>query len=529
MKRAPLAAPDLPGFSYVAHLGSGGFADVYLYDQRRPARRVAVKVLVADHLDAQARARFDTEADLMALLSGHPNILTIYSADLTSAGHPFLVMEYCPRPNLAARYRQDPLSVSEALATGVQLAGAVESAHRAGVTHRDIKPANILVTEYNRPVLGDFGISVAAGQSTEAEGLSIPWAPPEAIDGTGGGAPADVYSLAATVYSLLSGRHPFELRGGDNSQAALIERICGHRLPLLGRPDAPASLDQVLAVAMAKDPAARYPSALAFGRALQQVQGELSLAVTPLDVREDPGARERPEQEADDDEPGTRVRAVTAVRPDLPAPASRPTAARPGSGSASPASASAFRSGTSARPSSPTRSASAVRDLAELGESETDTLRRPLAPAEAPTEVAPARRRGLVSALVAAAAVVAVGIGVAIAVSGSPPPDPSDSASALAPADPVDALVAPVADLSGAAVDGMVTFTWTHPDALDGDTYLWRPADAGEDQGYEPVTDQAVSFPATVAEDGSVPQVCIEVLLRRSDGRASLPVSGCTP
>lgn len=517
--RRTAAPPTLDGFEYVAHLGSGGFADVYLYDQRRPSRRVAVKVLVADRLDDAARRRFDTEADLMALLSSHPNILTIYSADLTREGHPFLVMEYCPKPNLAVRYRRDPLSVSEALATGIQLAGAVESAHRAGITHRDIKPANILVTEYNRPVLADFGISVVAGNHLDAEGLSIPWAPPEAIEGTGGGASADVYSLAATVYSLLSGRHPFEVRGGDNGQAALIERILGYRRPPLGRPDAPLSLDQVLAVAMAKDPAQRYPSALAFGRALQQVQGELALAVTPLDVRDDAGHQGvGVEDETDDGEPGTRVRAVTSVSPDVPAP-------RPGG-----AVGSAPQRRRTVALAAPSRAAHG--DAAQGDAGPTDTILRPSAaaadPESQPAAVGGPRR--LVAWIVAGVLAIAVGIAVAVVVGGSPPPDPSDTqASAVVPADPIDALVAPIENLSGAVVDGMVTFTWTHPDTLDGDTYLWRLADAGEDEGYEPTDEPTVSFPAEIAEDGSVVSTCIEVLLRRSDGRASVPVSGCTP
>lgn len=307
-------APEIAGFAYRDHLGSGGFADVFLYDQRRPARQVAVKVLLAERLDAQARERFDVEADLMALLSNHANIVTMYQADITADGRPFLVMEYCPRPNLGVRYKREPLSVVEALSTGVQIAGAVETVHRAGILHRDIKPANVLVTEYNRPVLTDFGISVATGQAERAEGLSIPWSPPEAIaNPTNTGVAADVYSLAATIYTLLAGRHPFEVPGGDNRQHAIISRIESAPVPGLARADVPAALEQVLAAGMAKDPASRYSSALALGRALQQVQVELQLPMTALDVRED--AENTGMLPDDDDEPGTRIRSVTAIDP----------------------------------------------------------------------------------------------------------------------------------------------------------------------------------------------------------------------
>jgi serine/threonine protein kinase len=103
------------------------------------------------------------------------------------------------------------------LRTGIQVASAVETAHKAGILHRDIKPANILTSEYNRPGLTDFGIATSTIGGTEAEGLSIPWAPPEVVNAS---APpevsADIYSLAATTYTLLAGRSPFELSSGSN-------------------------------------------------------------------------------------------------------------------------------------------------------------------------------------------------------------------------------------------------------------------------------------------------------------------------
>ncbi|WP_374945780.1 serine/threonine-protein kinase, partial [Agreia sp.] len=159
-RRPPSAPPEIAGFTHEQLLGSGGFADVFLYEQRMPRRRVAIKVLLSEALTEGARENFDAEANLMAQLSTHPSIVTIYQADIAPDGRPYLVMEYCSRPNLAARYRREKISVAEALRIGIQVAGAVETAHRAGILHRDIKPANILTTEYNRPALTDFGISV---------------------------------------------------------------------------------------------------------------------------------------------------------------------------------------------------------------------------------------------------------------------------------------------------------------------------------------------------------------------------------
>ena len=158
-KRPPAPPPELPGFTYLELLGSGGFADVYLYEQQLPRRKVAVKVLLPDRMAGGSVEQFTAEANTMAMLSTHPAIVTIYQAGLAEDQRPYLVMENCPRPNLQVRYRAAAFSVAEALRVGIQVAAAVETAHRAGILHRDIKPANILVTEYNRPALTDFGIA----------------------------------------------------------------------------------------------------------------------------------------------------------------------------------------------------------------------------------------------------------------------------------------------------------------------------------------------------------------------------------
>ncbi|WP_345941146.1 serine/threonine-protein kinase [Microbacterium sp. Se63.02b] len=241
MSRRPSPPPDLPGFTYVEPLGTGGFADVFLYEQEMPRRRVAVKVLLADRISSSAAQEFADEANVMAMLSTHPAIVTIYQAGVAGDGRPYLVMEYCPRPNLQIRSRKEPFSVAEALRVGIQVAGAVETAHRAGVLHRDIKPANILVTEYNRPALTDFGIASTTGATGEASGMSIPWSPPEEsfAEPPQSGPRTDVWALGATLYTLLAGRSPFERQGERNSSADLIERIERAALPSLKRPDSP--------------------------------------------------------------------------------------------------------------------------------------------------------------------------------------------------------------------------------------------------------------------------------------------------
>lgn len=320
-RRPPSPPPDLPGYTVSKLLGSGGFADVFLYEQHLPRRSVAVKVLIPGAADRELAEQFDAEANLMAALSTHPAIVTIHQAGLSADGRPYMVMEYCSRPNLSARYRAERMSIPEVLRIGVRLAGAVETAHRAGILHRDIKPGNVLTTDFGHPVLSDFGISVQSSsarsqQPGSAVGMSIPWTAPEVFaEQVGGDERADVYSLAATLYTLLARRSPFDRPGGPNGSADLIARIRSTPLPPLGRSDVPPNLERVLQRAMDKNRAARYATALDFGRALQQIEGELRLATTPIDVLdEDPASAAENLGES----PATRVRALTVIEPEAP-------------------------------------------------------------------------------------------------------------------------------------------------------------------------------------------------------------------
>ena len=212
-----MSAPVIPGYTFVEHLGSGGFADVYCYEQEWPQQRVAVKVVREDvALNDRERALFTSEANAMARLGDHPNIVPVLTAGVTADNRPFLVMRFCPPPDLGVRVRSSPLSVADAVSTGIKLASAIETAHRAGTVHRDIKPSNVLVTSYHEPALTDFGI---AGRLQEVAGddevrISYPWSPPEMLDGRSNGSIAsDVYSLGATIWHLLVGRSPYSIPG----------------------------------------------------------------------------------------------------------------------------------------------------------------------------------------------------------------------------------------------------------------------------------------------------------------------------
>jgi serine/threonine protein kinase len=196
-------------------------------------------------------------------------------------------MEFCPG-SLAQRFRLERIPVEEVLTIGVKMASALESAHRAGLVHRDVKPSNILVTTFGAPVLADFGISSSLTRATADEvlAMSIPWSAPEVIaEQTAGTVASEVWSLGATVYSLLAGHSPFERRDrGQNTKEQLRRRIARATYTDIARADVPASLQAVLARSMSRDARARYASAREFAEAVRSVQTELGISPTPLEI-----------------------------------------------------------------------------------------------------------------------------------------------------------------------------------------------------------------------------------------------------
>ena len=478
MTGSPHAAhPEIPGYTYRRELGAGGYSRVYLYEQHMPRREVAVKVMDTDVAGSSA-SRFESEANLMAKVSSHPAILSVFGAGVSSDGRPFIVMEYCPPPQLGMRLRQKVMTIPETLDTAIRIAGAVETAHRAGIIHRDIKPANILFTVYRRPVLADFGISAMSGPRdtpNELRGMSVPWAPPEQLVGSSNAEPAtDVYSLAATVYAMLTGHSPFETPGSSEGVYELARRIVKDAVPPLGRPGVPPSLVRVLTVALEKDPARRYPTMLSFARALQQIQGELGLPTTAVDLYDDgeDGSQDRVPLDVDDPE-ATRLGVFSRVEE----PVVVPTDSRP--------------------------------------------------PAVEPEEP---HRPGVSTRLVAGAAVVVLVAVVAGAIYASRVAQdsrPSPTFATLAPGrlDPLGATVPTPSNLQGAVdANGQVVFTWEAPEeGWDGD-YLYRSDVAGkENESRERTDSTSASLPA---QEGST---CIAVFSRRQDGRTSEAARACVP
>jgi hypothetical protein len=450
-------------------------------------------------------------------------------------------MEFCPKPNLQVRYRREPFSIAESLRVGVQVAAAVETAHRAGVLHRDIKPANILVTEYNRPALTDFGIASTTNAAAESAGLSIPWSPPESFADVPRSDPrSDVYQLGATVYSLLAGRSPFELAGQRNSAAELIERIERMPLPALDRADAPASLERVLERAMAKAPTDRYESALAFARALQKVQIELSHSVTPIDILDDAIVDD---ETADDDDGLTRVRGVVSIDPetDPAAGLTRPSASATGMPSFGPPAGSddtylppmdtvvrgsaqpvttADLDETVIRSTAPPATSGAVSDAA-------DRPRQALTDPEPPRDPDRSRRGfwvGLTAGILGLVVVVIIAVSLPGLLGGGPAATPTPETSSD-PQDPVSAIVPEPTDVAAVATADGIRFTWTNPDPKDGDYYLYAIVTNTAEPAFDSVRQAEVTVPADPSGT-----TCIDVVTVRANGQSSdPPVRGCTP
>ncbi|MCB9380922.1 MAG: protein kinase [Acidimicrobiaceae bacterium] len=498
MTRQQSTPPQLVGFTPIELIGSGGYADVFLYEQHMPRRKVAVKVLVSDSLGGDLQRRqFAAEANLMAQVSTHPFIVSIFHADVAPDGRPYIIMEYYPGENFLKRARSERFGVAEVLRVGVQVGSALETAHRARILHRDIKPANILTSEYRRPGLADFGIASAAGpEQSDGGGVSIPWSPPEAFGDAELDARADVYALAATLYHLLAGRSPFELPSGDNSAVALMSRIERLPVPPIGRADVPASLERALGQAMAKNPAHRPASVVALLRQLQEVEAELRLAVTPLELADD-GSTARARLAPDDDD-ATRVKGVTELRAQDPVAIEsvpeRPTGVGPAR--------QRQREGLLAEP--------------EVGET---VMRATPAAATPPVSPTSRSRRWLPYSIGGAVAVIGVVVAVLLAGGGgNTPSSPADTQPVFDNLPGADVqLPVPVESFTGSDNgDGTYHFEWTAP---EGGPWTYVVTEVGPDA--RPATVEETAYDAATS--------CIDVETMNTAGALSATTRGCVP
>ncbi|WP_433558767.1 serine/threonine-protein kinase [Pseudonocardia xinjiangensis] len=275
--------PGIPGLARPEVVGQGGYGTVYAAEEPEFGRRVAVKVL-HERLDGDGvRRAFVRECQAMGALSGHPHIVTVHRSGTTARGEPYIVMDLMSAGSLADRIRRDgPLPWAEVLDVAVTVAGALETAHRAGILHLDLKPANVLVSRYGEPKLGDFGISRLPGVTeTTAVGrirASAAYASPERLLEGHATPAADLYGLGATMFALLTGRPAFVT---DTEELfATVARIARDPVPDLRPAGVPDAVCRVVERLMAKAPGDRFASAAEAAEALQGAQRATGQPVT---------------------------------------------------------------------------------------------------------------------------------------------------------------------------------------------------------------------------------------------------------
>src|SRR5271168_1308692 len=268
-------------YEIVAPLGAGGMGEVYRARDTRLDREIAIKVLPA-HLSKNAdfRARFEREAKTISGLH-HPNICVIHDVG-SQDGVDFLVMEYLEGETLAARLSRKPLALDEFLRIGMEVADALDTAHRSGVVHRDLKPGNVMLTK-GAAKLMDFGLAkqgAGAGAQSPTPAFSavataaslaspitlagtivgtVQYMSPEQIQGKEADARSDIFAFGALLYEMLTGKQAFEGKSQLSVASAVLER---DPEPISAtQPLTPPALEHLVRTCLAKEPDERLQSA----------------------------------------------------------------------------------------------------------------------------------------------------------------------------------------------------------------------------------------------------------------------------
>jgi len=270
---AALASTLADRYGIERELARGGMAAVYLAEDRKHGRKVAIKVLQAELVAHLGAARFLREIRIAARLT-HPHILPLIDSG-EAGGLLYYVMPHVPGGSLRQRLAREPrLPLPEAIRIARDVGAALDYAHREGFVHRDVKPENILFAD-GHAVLADFGIARAAGgvgrDAVTEVGLTLGtpeyMSPEQAAGEQNLGSPSDVYSLGCIVYEMLAGEPPIL---GPGPRATMAKQVTETPRPLRAlRPEVPPHVERALGRALAKDPADRFASAGAFVAALQ--------------------------------------------------------------------------------------------------------------------------------------------------------------------------------------------------------------------------------------------------------------------
>ncbi len=214
-------------------IGGGGFGDVWLARQTNVDREVAVKVGHAPIQDETIRLRFDRECKALGRLSGHANIVDVFTAGSLDDGRPYLVLEYVDGGTLWQRLKRAAVPENELVTIGLQLAGALDKAHTSGILHRDLKPENILMRSTGEAVLGDFGIArLQDGANTTSAAItaSVAYAAPEVLGGTKASVASDLYGVGICLLAAVIRTVPF-VEKKDESIHPIINRVLSESPP----------------------------------------------------------------------------------------------------------------------------------------------------------------------------------------------------------------------------------------------------------------------------------------------------------
>ncbi len=259
-------------YEILSVLGLGGMGKVYKVRNIISDRVEAMKILLPDLTSHQSLAdRFLREIRLLASLN-HPNIASLRTA-LTRENQLVMVMEFVEGETLANRLSRAPISTAEAVDYSDQILSALSYAHTQNIIHRDIKPANMMLTPQGIVKLMDFGIARSSSDGTlTSTGTtlgSLNYMPPEQVRGESADARSDIYSYGVSLYELLTGKLPFR---GDSQYSLMTAHLNEQpAAPITMRSDLPPALNEIILMAMAKDPAQRFQSADAFRAALKSV------------------------------------------------------------------------------------------------------------------------------------------------------------------------------------------------------------------------------------------------------------------
>ncbi len=266
----PKVGASLAHFKIIESIGAGGMGEVFLAEDCRLNRRVALKILPREWTsDPGRRELFEREAQAVAALD-HPNIVTIYSID-DADGIQFLTMEFVPGKNLNEVIPENGLALDRFFALTTPLADALSAAHARGITHRDLKPANIRVTSDGRIKVLDFGLAKLLSKapapgssqppttSRTAEGRllgTVPYTSPEQAQGRSADHRSDIFSLGVVLHEMATGKRPFR---GESSAEILSSILRDVPEPVTGtRPDFPRHLARIIRRCLQKDPGRRY-------------------------------------------------------------------------------------------------------------------------------------------------------------------------------------------------------------------------------------------------------------------------------